>query len=132
MLIYYNFSQQGYILLFCIIWGIIESILFGTISCIVATNKGRSGGWFWLGFFLGLIGLVIVACLENFNVQKQIDDLKNNGDLKNQIRWVCLKCNNKFYVNKDVTSAFCPKCGTKLTIKKRTNDKPKNVSRDSN
>ncbi len=44
--------------------GIINTIL-STIACpIIASYKGRSiVGWIFGGFILGLIGLIIIACL---------------------------------------------------------------------
>ena len=51
-------------------------MLFGTINTIIsmiacpiiASKKGRSVvGWFFGGFFLGLIGLIIVACLKKID-----------------------------------------------------------------
>jgi RNA polymerase subunit RPABC4/transcription elongation factor Spt4 len=40
---------------FLIIW-----LLFGVVSAVVATNKGRSGfGWFVLGVLLGPIGFIL-------------------------------------------------------------------------
>lgn len=44
--------------------GIINTII-STIACpIIAGHKNRSVvGWFFGGFILGLIGLIIVACL---------------------------------------------------------------------
>ena len=43
-------------LLFRLIWGI--------VCAVIAKKKGRSGAWFFGGFFLGLIGLIIVLCLR--------------------------------------------------------------------
>jgi len=38
-----------------IIW-----LLFGIVSAVVASNKGRSGcGWFALGFLLGPLGFIL-------------------------------------------------------------------------
>lgn len=45
--------------------GAIESLLliwllFGAVTAVVASNKGRSGcAWFFVGFLLGPIGLII-------------------------------------------------------------------------
>lgn len=41
-------------------------LVFALICVAIANSKGRSAlGWFFGGFFLGIIGLVIVACLSN-------------------------------------------------------------------
>ena len=46
---------------FLIIW-----FICGVIAAAIASAKGRNVvGWFFGGFFLGLIGIVIVACLSN-------------------------------------------------------------------
>ena len=44
--------------------GIVNTVI-STIACpIIAAHKNRSvGGWIAGGFFLGLIGLIIIACL---------------------------------------------------------------------
>lgn len=49
-----------------IVIGIINTII-STIACpIIASHKNRSVvGWLFGGFFLGLIGLIIVACLKS-------------------------------------------------------------------
>jgi hypothetical protein len=42
--------------------------VFGGISAAIAHSKGRSAiGWFFGGFFLGCIGLIIILCLSNEN-----------------------------------------------------------------
>ncbi|MFO7821134.1 MAG: DUF4339 domain-containing protein [Lentisphaeria bacterium] len=46
-------------------------IICGIISAIVANSKGRSAvGWFFLGFFFGFIGLIIICCLSDLNAQR--------------------------------------------------------------
>ena len=43
----------------------------GAIAAAIASHKGRSVvGWFFGGFFLGLIGIIIVACLANLKEQR--------------------------------------------------------------
>lgn len=48
------------------ILGVINTII-SMIACpIIATHKNRSvPGWIFGGFLLGLIGLIIIACLPN-------------------------------------------------------------------
>lgn len=42
------------------------SCLFGFSTWKIASDKGHdSAGYFWLGFFLEIFGLIIVACLSN-------------------------------------------------------------------
>ena len=45
---------------------IIVSLICAVIAALIASRKGRSVvGWAFGGFFLGLIGVIIVACLPN-------------------------------------------------------------------
>ena len=47
-----------------LIWGII----FGIACGYIANEKGRSAGaWSLLGFFFGLIALIIIVCLPDRN-----------------------------------------------------------------
>lgn len=44
--------------------GIINTVISMIVCPIIARYKNRSAiGWFFGGLFLGLIGLIIVACL---------------------------------------------------------------------
>jgi hypothetical protein len=40
------------------------SVVGGILCAVIATSKNRSAGWAWLGIVLGLIGVLIVACLS--------------------------------------------------------------------
>lgn len=41
-------------------------VICGIAAAAIASHKGRSAvGWFWGGFFLGVIGIIIVAVLSN-------------------------------------------------------------------
>lgn len=67
------------------VFSLIVNIIFGVICTAIAGKKGRSQvGWFFGGFFLGIIGIVIIAVIGNLN-----DDKKQNRDtyiLKEQLR----------------------------------------------
>jgi len=55
---------------FFIFWCLLGAI----VSALIAGSKGRSaGGWAVLGFFLGLIAILIVACLPNLNEIRRIE-----------------------------------------------------------
>lgn len=43
---------------------LIESCIFGAITQAINERKGYEGG-FWWGFFLGVIGIIVVACRES-------------------------------------------------------------------
>ena len=50
---------------------IIVRSITGGIAAAIASSKGRSGvGWFFGGFFLDIIGIVIVACISNLKVEE--------------------------------------------------------------
>ncbi len=51
---------------------IVGSLVFGAICAAIATGKGRSGvGWFFVGFFAGCIGLIIVLCMSDLKEEEQ-------------------------------------------------------------
>ncbi len=54
------------------IMGAIGSAVFGAISCgMTAREKGRNvTAWIFLGFFFGLIALIVVSLLKNKNKEK--------------------------------------------------------------
>lgn len=72
-----------------IIFSLVLRVIFGAISGAIASGKGRStAGWFFGGFFLGLIGIIIVACLSNLKddharIQRDIDEKRR---LREQLR----------------------------------------------
>lgn len=74
--------------------GIVVGIICGVISACIASSKGRSAvGWFFGGFFLGIIGLIILACLSNLNDEKarrQSVDMEQRR-LREQLRQEQLK-----------------------------------------
>jgi len=56
----------GIIFIYLLIYGTL-----GTVAAVIAAHKGRSKvGWFFAGFFLQIIGIVIVAVLPNLKEQK--------------------------------------------------------------
>ncbi len=72
---------------------IIQCVL-GAIAAGIANSKGRSTvGWFFGGFFLGLIGIIIVACLSNVNEEqaRQQRDAEEKRRLREQLRQEQLK-----------------------------------------
>ncbi len=59
---------------------LIVGVICGIISALIASNKGRNAfGWFFGGFFLGIIGIVIVAVISNpkqERAQRDLDDVE--------------------------------------------------------
>ena len=50
---------------------LLVGVICGIIASLIASRKGRNiVGWFFAGFFIGLIGVIIVACLSNLKAEK--------------------------------------------------------------
>ena len=64
---------------------IVFRVVCGLISKHINESKGYSNGFFW-GAFLGILGIVIIACKPNKNKQsaKAIESLKSLTELHNQ------------------------------------------------
>lgn len=102
-----------------IILGVIVWVLiWGFATLYVNEIKGYKGG-FWLGFFLGFIGLIIVACKPNnlqtssystnsYNTSLFADESKQrqNQQILSKGGWQCKKCGR---VNPEYTSTCA--CG---------------------
>ena len=73
---------------------LIIMFICGVIAAVIASGKDRSKvGWFFGGFFLGLIGIIIVACLSNLKEEQQYRDHTANERrrLREQLRQERLK-----------------------------------------
>lgn len=102
------------------------AIVCGIISKKINESKGRYGGFAW-GFFLGAIGIIIVACrsdLNNTNIayttnseyDNKLKSLANEKDENSMLRdggWRCNKCSA---VNPKYASSC--KCGLSWTENK--------------
>jgi|LSQX01.3.fsa_nt_gb hypothetical protein len=75
--------------------GIINTVI-SVIACpIIAGNKNRSvAGWIFGGLFLGLIGLLIVACLP-----KEKNSLCGNRHFQPSFSYITILSNTTFYPN---------------------------------
>ena len=51
-----------------ITWLII-AVIFGAVSKVITSNRGMKGG-FWWGFFLGVIGIIVVAVRPKDKAEK--------------------------------------------------------------
>ncbi|MBI9017021.1 MAG: hypothetical protein JEZ07_07165 [Phycisphaerae bacterium] len=72
----------------------IIATIIGLICAIIARSKGRSViGWFLIGFFLGLIGLIIMLVVSNKKDEKQKHEQLQNEQrrLHEQLRQERLK-----------------------------------------
>jgi uncharacterized membrane protein YeaQ/YmgE (transglycosylase-associated protein family) len=46
-------------------------VICGIIAAVIAANHGRSAiGWFFIGFFLGLVGIILAAVLPSLKVDR--------------------------------------------------------------
>ena len=64
-------------------------LIFGIICAAIAGSKGRSViGWFFIGFFFGLLGLIIVLVLPNLKEaeQKELQMETEQRRLREQLR----------------------------------------------
>ena len=64
-------------------------VIMGIISAAIASSKGRNPiGWGFLGFLVGLIGVIIVACLPNLKEEqaRQFRAEEENRRLREQLR----------------------------------------------
>jgi hypothetical protein len=67
---------------------LIARIICGAIAAAIASHKGRSAvGWFFGGFFIVIIGIIIVACLPNLNETRRRDQYvqQENRRLREQL-----------------------------------------------
>jgi hypothetical protein len=54
-----------------IVVNLLFAAVFGAITAAIASSKGRNAvGWFFGGFFLGCIGLIIILCLSNLKEEQ--------------------------------------------------------------
>jgi len=67
---------------------LIVRVICGAIAAAIASHKGRSAvGWFFAGFFIVLLGIIIVACLSNLTVERRRDQYsqQENRRLREQL-----------------------------------------------
>ena len=82
--------------------------ILGGITLHINKSKGYKGGFAW-GFFLGIIGIIVVAC-RPYNPNRE----SNTPAVQNPIRLIhCYNCGEEI----PEELAFCSKCGAQ--IKKR-------------
>lgn len=78
--------------------GLIILFIFGIICALIANSKGRNPiGWFFIGFFLGIIGLIIALVASNLEDvrQKEVEMQNEQRRLREQLRQERIK-NDQF------------------------------------
>ena len=48
---------------------LIVALVFGLVTMMMGKSKGRSGS-FWWGFFLGIIGVIVVATQKDLTIKQ--------------------------------------------------------------
>ena len=86
---------------------VIATIFFeaicGFISLAIAKSKGYGPGWFFLGFFFDLVGIIVTLCIPDRNNRKQVLEERANE----KAYWICPECGKTNNLN----DKFCPQCG---------------------
>lgn len=68
---------------------LIVLLVIGVATAMIANSKGRNAvGWFFIGFLLGLIGLIICLCMSNLNEERQYREQQSeeNRRLREKLR----------------------------------------------
>lgn len=76
----------------------IIALILGVICAAIANSKGRSAiGWFFIGFFFGILGLIIVLVVGNLKDarQKEMEMQNEQRRLREQLRQERIK-NDQF------------------------------------
>lgn len=95
-----------------IILALAISTICGFITLFVYNHKGYDGGYF-LGFLLGIIGVIIALCLPGRNIKHkeevktvQYNTIESEGE---NIR-ICKDCGNQLFDNENK----CSNCGQEI------------------
>lgn len=78
--------------------GFIIALICGFIAEHISNERNGIRGAFWLGFFLGIIGIIIAAFVSPHD----------SGTKKSDDDWICLNCNTRNSYN----SRYCSHCGS--------------------
>ncbi len=69
------------------------SLLWGWRCAVVASNKGRdSNTWFWVGFFTGILGLIVLVLLpdiKNSSNNRSTKEITRHTRLDVEILRIC-------------------------------------------
>lgn len=76
-------------------------VIFGFIARHIAKKKGYKNGFLW-GFFLGIIGIIVVACRTD---KRLLDAVQAQSAAAG---WKCVSCGTSNIAE----GRFCSMCGT--------------------
>ena len=103
--------------------GLISCIIFGCITRAINTNKGYEGGFAW-GFWLGVIGIIVVACRADN--RHYYDESEENSALSAYAKevserrimddggWKCSRCGR-------INASYSTSCACGITMKESKN-----------
>lgn len=96
---------------------LLDGIICGIITTVINANKGYEGGFAW-GFFLGIIGIIVVACRsDNYSDSYKYEESplllsatreKHERAVMADGGWRCYKCGT-------VNPAYTGTCGCGVT-----------------
>ena len=95
---------------------LIGCLLIGAICYAIMQNKGyeQPTGWFFAGFFLGLLGLILVL-VQPKQEQKPIKPTASSLAQESAMRAGVVRCKSCGATNSS-SSYHCQSCGAKLSI----------------
>lgn len=106
-----------------VLGGIIVSIIFGFITSWINESKGYNGGFAW-GFFLGVIGIIVVACRadnrHHYNESTENSALSAYAKEISERRilddggWKCERCGR-------INASYSTSCACGITMKESKN-----------
>jgi len=102
-------------LIVAVIAAVVESVIFGAITRAINRAKNRDGG-FWWGFFLGVIGIIVVAVRPSVAIdvprKKTVVTKDGKKVAVNNEHLVFKNYDNLYKVSgNSVAIKRCPKCG---------------------
>ena len=61
----------------CVLVSLVMAFIFGCVAEEIAKTKNKKG--FWWGFWLGIIGIIVVACMPYDNISNRTKSYKEKS-----------------------------------------------------